>query len=147
MKLRLGKYMKPALLLAAALPLGLLGCVSSGYLQESIDSFKAESARVSLGQSEADVLAILQPTQSRLAPKFTKPTEEYMQDGKRRKIYFFRSRSFPDGLVTDDEFTPYIFEDGVLIGIGWTAIGGPKTQAQTRDREIDYHFHGRIYHY
>lgn len=126
----------------------LLGaCASGGYLQQSISAYNAQASRVSLGQSEEQVLKILQPTQSRLAPRFSKPAEEYMHDGKRRKIYFFRSRSFPDGLVTDDEFTPYVFEDGELIAIGWTAIGGPKTQAQARDRDYDYHFHGRIYHY
>ncbi|MBT8138294.1 MAG: DUF3192 domain-containing protein [Gammaproteobacteria bacterium] len=135
-----------ALLCMAA---ALAGCAASGFLQESIDAYHAQAGRISLGQSEEEVLRILQPTQSRLAANYRKPAEEYLQDGKRRKIYFFRSRSFPDGLVTDDEFTPYVFEDGSLIAIGWTAIGGPKTQAQTRDRDRDYdhYFHGRIYHY
>ncbi|MGB5325773.1 MAG: hypothetical protein WBN40_10170 [Pseudomonadales bacterium] len=125
----------------------LAACVSSGYLQESIDAYTSQAGRISLGQSEEEVLRILQPTQSRLATRFSKASEEYLQDGKRKKIHFFRSRSFPDGLVTDDEFTPYVFEDGVLVAIGWTAIGGPKTQAQSTDRDFDYHFHGRIYHY
>ena len=39
----------------------------------------------------------------------------------------------PDGLTTDDEFTPYIFNNGKLVGIGWHLIGGPKTQGQAAD--------------
>jgi hypothetical protein len=41
-----------------------------------------------------------------------------------------RSARQPDGLTTDDEFTPYIFNDGRLVGIGWQVLGGPKTQGQ-----------------
>ena len=41
-----------------------------------------------------------------------------------------RSSQQPDGLTTDDEFTPYIFTNGILTGIGWTVLGGPKTQGQ-----------------
>ena len=38
---------------------------------------------------------------------------------------------FPaDGLTTDDEFTPYIFNNGKLVGIGWQVLGGPKSQGQ-----------------
>ena len=37
-------------------------------------------------------------------------------------------------MTTDDEFTPYIFEDGKLIAIGWHILGGPKTKGRIPDR-------------
>ena len=117
------------------------GCASSGQISGAIAAYQAQAPRIELGQSMEQVLDILLPTQSSVATQFSKAPEEYIDNGKTKKIYFFRSRSFPDGLVTDDEFTPYVFEDGVLVAIGWTAIGGPKTQAQSRDNDYDYHHH------
>ena len=123
------------------------GCASSGQISGAIAAYQAQAPRIELGQSMEQVLDILLPTQSSVAMQFSKAPEEYIDNGKTKKIYFFRSRSFPDGLVTDDEFTPYVFEDGVLVAIGWTAIGGPKTQAQSRDNDYDYHFRGRVYYH
>ena len=125
----------------------LAGCATTGAVNSGIEAYHSQAPRVKLGQTMDKVLSILQPTQANIPAKFAKPAEEFVENGKTKKIYFFRSRSFPDGLVTDDEFTPYVFEDGVLVAIGWTAIGGPKTQAQSREQNYDYHFHGRIYHY
>lgn len=124
----------------------LAGCASNA-VNTAIQSYSSQASRIELGQSKEKVLGILLPTQAHLSASQSKSYEEFMQDGKKKEIYFFRSRSFRDGLVTDDEFTPYVFEDGVLVAIGWTAIGGPKTQAQTRDDYYNYHFHGRIHHY
>jgi len=36
----------------------------------------------------------------------------------------------PDGMKTDDEFTPYLFIDGRLVGVGWAIVGGPRTKGQ-----------------
>jgi len=47
------------------------------------------------------------------------------------EIYFMRSGRQPDGLRTDDEFTPYVFNDGKLVGVGWQVLGGAKSQGQT----------------
>ena len=128
--------------LAGALALG--GCAANS-IYDSIDAYESVKQQVALGQTKQEVLELLQPTQRGLDSRFAKPPETYMQDGKTREIYFFRSRSFNDGIVTDDEFTPYVFEDGALIAIGWTAIGGPKTQAQTRNNDPDIHVHGRYF--
>jgi hypothetical protein len=116
-------------------------------LGRAIDAYAQQIHKVELGQSKQTVLDLLTPTQSELRSTQAKPSEQYKEDGKLVEIFFFRSRSFPDGLVTDDEFTPYVFEDGILTAIGWTAIGGPKTQAQRRDDD-DHHFHTRtIFHF
>lgn len=54
------------------------------------------------------------------------------------EIFYMRTGRQADGITTDDEFTPYIFNDGKLAGIGWSLIGGPKSQGQaTSDTYIN----------
>ncbi len=126
----------------------LVACASSQSIRHAINSYDAEKQRISLGQSRQHVLDILEPTQAQLSSRQRKEPEQYMENGKRMDIHFYRSRSFADGLVTDDEFVPYVFADDVLVAIGWTAIGGPKTQAQPRQNEPDVYFHyGHHLHY
>ena len=132
------------LLLGLAALMG--ACAGPGTIGGAIKAYEAVAPQVKLGQSKAEVLALLQPTQAELSARNGKASETYMEGEVVKEVYFFRSRSFNDGLVTDDEFTPYVFEDGTLVAIGWTAIGGPKTQAQQRDND-DFHFHGRVFHY
>ena len=132
---------KKALVLTP-LALALAGCVTNG-IYSSIDAYERVRDSVELGQDKDDVLAVLLPGQRALEPRFAKAPEQYQRDGKHVEVYFLRSQSFNDGIVTDDEFTPYVFEDGVLVAIGWTAIGGPKTQAQAREKDPDIHIHGR----
>ena len=126
----------------------MASCASTFPVGQAIDAYRQQAAEVSLGQSKQAVLALLSPTQARLTYRQIKPPEQYYENEKLREIYFFRSRTFADGLVTDDEFTPYVFEEGKLIAIGWTAIGGPKTQAQQRDRDDFYHhYRGGVFFY
>ena len=134
--------------LAAVSIVGLLSaCASNQSIQMAIVAYEAQASNIQLGQSKTQVLAILSPTQASMPTRFGKPHEEYIEEDKLKEIYFFRSRSFADGLVTDDEFIPYVFEDGVLIAIGWTAIGGPKTQAQLRETDTHIYSRHRIFYY
>lgn len=130
-----------------AVALFTLAACASNTIYESIDAYDKVRGQIKLGQSKEEVLSVLEPAQRNLHPAYAKTAESYIEDEKTREIYFFRSRSFNDGIVTDDEFTPYVFDDGVLVAIGWTAIGGPKTQAQTRDTDRDLHIHGRYFYW
>jgi len=125
----------------------LLGCSATSSIHQAIRTYHQQEEKVALGQSKTEVLAVLQPTQDVLPPKQSKPREIYREGETLKEIYFFRSRSFDDGLVTDDEFTPYVFSDGVLVAIGWSAIGGPKTQAQTRRHDNYCYYHDSRMHY
>ena len=141
-------YLRSIKFLGAASVIFLLSaCASNQSISTAILAFEAQAGNVQLGQSKAEVLAMLSPTQASMPSRFGKPFEAYIEDDKLKEVYFFRSRSFADGLVTDDEFIPYVFEDGVLIAIGWTAIGGPKTQAQQRESELHIYRRHRIFYY
>ena len=105
-------------------------CGCSNTVGKAISQFHAARPQVQLGMDKGDVLRILEPTQEGLSLRQTRGSEQYTQDGVHVEIHFFRSHANYDKILTDDEFTPYIFHDGKLAAIGWTAIGGPKTQAQ-----------------
>lgn len=95
----------------------------------AINRYYAEAGRVQIGDSKERVLSVLGYTQDTLSPTQRKAPETYIKDGKTTEIYYFRTLAQGDSILTDDEFTPYVFEDGKLVAIGWAYMGGPKTQA------------------
>ncbi len=104
-----------------------------GSIRTAIDRHNDVSGQVDLGDTKEKVLSIILPTQEGLKvfPHHQKPPEKYMKDGVRVEIYFVRSGNNVDSLTTDDEFTPYVFNDDILVGVGWAILGGPSTQGQT----------------
>jgi len=99
-------------------------------INSAISKYETVADQVELGDSKEKVLSILQPTQEDLPKKYRKNPEKYIKNGVKVEIYYMRSARQPDGLKTDDEFIPYIFNDDELVGIGWQVLGGPKTQGQ-----------------
>ena len=95
-----------------------------------ISKYEDVADQVKLGDSKEEVLAILGPTQEGLPKRQRKNPEKYIKNGVNVEIYYMRAAFHDDWLVTDDEFVPYIFNDGKLVGIGWQMLGGPKTQGQ-----------------
>ena len=122
--------MKMRILCAAAAGVCLLltGCTSP--LRQGVDYYHQVAPDVQIGMSKNEALAILQPAAEMMPADEQRPPERFVDDqGRLNEIYFFRSRIFYDYMLTDDEFTPYVFRDGTLTAIGWEALGGPKTQA------------------
>lgn len=122
----------PRRLFILLMPLFLVACATQNSISASIDRYNDVADKIKLGQTKEEVLEILAPVQVGLSSQHLKPDEMFYQDNKLKEIVFIRSRLFNDGITTDDEFVPYVFEDGKLVAIGWTAIGGPKTQAQVK---------------
>jgi len=116
--------------LLTALLLPFCGCTNA--VNRTIESYHAAAPQIQLGMSKQDVLKILEPTQQTLPLSQRRGPEQYYQGDIHVEIVFFRSSVNYDNILTDDEFTPYVFHDGALYAIGWTAIGGPKTQAMPR---------------
>ncbi len=105
------------------------GCTTL-QISPAISSYQREAVKVRLGDSKEKVLEVLIPTQKTLTARERKPPESYKKENDTVEIYYFRSGWSSDGLTTDDEFTPYVFTNGVLTSIGWTALGGEKTHGQ-----------------
>lgn len=116
---------------AGLLALALVGCSSAAReVDQTISQYEAVRNQVQLGDDRDSVLALLEPTQSNLKSEWKRPPDSFLSDGSTVEVYYFRTSRQPDGLLTDDEFTPYIFQDGVLVGIGWAMLGGPKSHGQ-----------------
>lgn len=94
-------------------------------LDTAMAHFRQEVGKIRIGDSKDSVLSVLSPTQSRLRSEWQKPPQSYDEGGDLLDICYIRTNVVPDGSVTDDEFTPFIFRDGVLVSIGWRMIGGP----------------------
>ncbi len=114
----------------------LLTCIaisacSAGYrIDQATAQYDRVEDQVSLGDAKEKVLAILRPTQESVPRNSRKKADRYIKEGINVEIYYMRTGRQADGITTDDEFTPYIFNDGKLVGIGWGLIGGPKSQGQ-----------------
>jgi len=109
----------------------LVGCASPYQL--TVDDYVKVYPRISLGMPKEDVVKILTPSQKRLSSSEIKQSDMYKKNGVRVDIIYFRSGWNPDGLTTDDEFTPYIFNDEKLVAVGWQTLGGTKSQGQAKD--------------
>jgi len=109
----------------------LSGCGPGISIDNSIADYKKVSQKIELGDSKQNFLNIIYSSQSELSAGYSKEPEKYIKNDVKVEIYYMRSGRQPDGLSTDDEFTPYVFNDGILVGIGWAILGGPKTQGQT----------------
>jgi hypothetical protein len=107
----------------------LVGCVTTKW-EMTVNDYNEKAGLVDLGMTTAKVTEILKPTQYRLKNTEIKQPDRYLKDGVKVEIIYFRSGWQSDGLTTDDEFTPYIFNDGKLVAIGWATLGGPKSQGQ-----------------
>jgi hypothetical protein len=72
----------------------------------------------------------MDPIDVRIPKEYDRPPIRFSKDKHIIDILFVRSGRIPDGEGTDDEFTPYIFQDGRLAAIGWEQIGGMKRTSQ-----------------
>lgn len=68
----------------------LASCATTQSLSNAIHDFEVQSRNIQLGQTKAEVLALLTPTQAELPARFAKPHEQFMEDNKLTEIYFFR---------------------------------------------------------
>jgi hypothetical protein len=100
-------------------------------IDQSINVYFEAAKQIELGQPKEKVLSILEPTQSALHSRERKQPDKYIRDGAQVEIHYFRSARQPDGFTTDDEFTPYMFNEGRLVAIGWAALGGPFSNARS----------------
>ena len=108
----------------------LYGCETTGVsyqdVQYTISGSQQAQSQISLGDERYTVVNLLNARQSSLTPDWLRPADQYMKDGKTIYIHYQRTAHVNDGRNTDDEFTPYVFENNKLVAIGWAHLGGPK---------------------
>ena len=112
-----------------------IGCATTlTTWEQTVNNYALAAPKVELGMSKQEVTDILNPTQALLKNTELRHPDKYVKDGVNVEILYFRSGWVSDGLDTDDEFTPYIFNNGKLVAVGWMSIGGPKNTSSAVPR-------------
>lgn len=134
------------LIVSATAALLLTGC--SSPVRQGINYYHQVAPDVRIGMDKDEALSILAPSAEMMPANEQRPPERFTdQDGRLTEVYFFRSNTYYDDMLTDDEFTPYVFKDDKLSAIGWTALGGPKTQGLPYPRTTYHMGFGYGYHH
>ena len=110
----------------------LQGC---GTVDKAVKEYYDVQDEIRIGDTKEKVLSLLEPGQEKLSARNKKPPTRYTKDGHVYDIYYARTGRIPDSETTDDELTPHIFEDGILIAIGWDYLGGPERTSAEVARE------------
>lgn len=130
------RYLPIAYVTIACMLLAGCGLDAQFRIDGVITDYYRLAPQIHIGDSRERVTEILGPLQDRLGSTERKLSQAFQQDGKLVEILYFRTQRIPDGLTTDDEFTPYVFIDGKLHGIGWTALGIPITRVSYKNHAI-----------
>ena len=109
----------------ATVPIGL-----AGRIDGAIANYLEVADQIQIGDHKEEVLTLLLPSQHSVPVHSRRDKDSYTHADTLVEIYYMRSGRQPDGLTTDDEFTPYIFNDGILMGIGWKLLGGPGSRSE-----------------
>ena len=107
------------------LTLFLNGCAED-TMNANLYNYEKVAPSINLGDSKTKVLNTLMPLIADLPQNWKRPADQYMKDGSAMYIYYHRTGWVSDDRLTDDELTPFVFKDNMLVSIGWTALGGPK---------------------
>ena len=108
------RYLPIACVALACLLLSGCGLDAQFRIDEVITDYHRLAPQIHIGDSKERVTEIFGPLLGRLGSTERKPSQAFQQDGKLVEILYFRTQRIPDGLTTDDEFTPYIFIEGKL---------------------------------
>ena len=113
--------------------LSVAGCTPNPVTQQAVADYKSVASQISIGDSREHVLAILQTNQQAIPSHFKRRPERYLSYGEQVEIHFIRTRLDSGGSNSDDDFTPYVFKNDVLVSVGWTYVS--KTDFLDKARE------------
>ena len=113
--------------------LSVAGCTPNSVTQQAVADYKSVASQISIGDAREQVLAILQTNQQVIPSHFKRQPERYLSYGEQVEIHFIRTRLDSGGNKSDDDFTPYVFKNDVLVSVGWTYVS--KTDFLDKARE------------
>jgi hypothetical protein len=130
LQLKRHKFGIVALVVAA---LSVAGCAPNQVSQKAVADYKSVASQISIGDARDYVLAILQTNQQVIPSYFKRQPERYLSYGEQVEIHFVRTGLSSGGSNNDDDFTPYVFKNDVLVSVGWTYVS--KTNFLDKARE------------
>ena len=109
----------------------LSGCASNNSRKHSAAPRAYDDAvkNIYLGMEKRDFDNVMRPVNEKTTDNAKRRSEAYQRNGMVYEIVYIRSGWVSDGALTDDEYTPYLFQDSSLIGYGWAAVGSKKTDS------------------
>ena len=113
--------------------LSVAGCAPNPVTQQAVADYKSVASQISIGDAREHVLAILQTNQQAIPLHFKRRPERYLSYGEQVEIHFVRTGLSSGGSNNDDDFTPYVFKNDVLVSVGWTYVS--KTEFLDKARE------------
>ena len=112
---------------------GLFGCAPNMVTMKAVEDYEKAYSKISIGDARGHVLAILDTSQQVIPLRFKKRSERYLSYGEQVEIHFVRT-GLESGISNhDDDYTPYVFKNDVLVSIGWTYVS--KTEFLNKSRE------------
>lgn len=93
------------------------GCGAVDYGQQCMELNNKNMLKISLGMSINQVSDVMGTT---TIGDISNPykVELYTQDNQEIKVlYYYTQRKVADGIISDDELTPFIFKNGLLVGM------------------------------
>ena len=121
------------LVLLVAVIGALIGCAPNSVTQNAVSKYKSVTSQISIGDQRDYVVAILQKNQQGIPAHFKRSPERYLSYGDQVEIHFVRTGLDSGGSNYDDDFTPYVFKNDVLVSVGWTYVS--KTEFLDKARE------------
>ncbi len=128
LKRRMLRYL---LLLTAGM--SLIGCAPSLVTQQAVADYQTVAPKVSIGDAKDHVLSTLQTSQDMIPAHFKKRPERYLSYGVPVEIHFIRTDLASGMANADEDFTPYLFKNDVLVSVGWRYVS--KTEFLEKARE------------
>ena len=112
---------------------GLFGCAPNTVTMKAVEDYEKSLLKISIGDARGHVLAILDTSQQVIPLRFKKRPERYLSYGEQVEIHFVRT-GLESGISNhDDDYTPYVFKNDVLVSVGWTYVS--KTEFLNKSRE------------
>ena len=112
---------------------GLFGGAPKTVTKQAVEDYEKAYSKISIGDARAHVLTILDTSQQVVPLRFKRRPERYLSYGERVEIHFVRT-GLESGISNhDDDYTPYVFKNDVLVSIGWTYVS--KTEFLNKSRE------------
>lgn len=105
--------------------------------QAYLAQYRNVSQQIAVGDTKARVLQLLTPLRTYPSVELMRAPEKYTAaNGAAVEVYFPRTAHIPDNRFTDDEVTPHIFVNDVLFSVGWSMLGGAKTEGKMPQQNV-----------
>ena len=110
------------LMVVVAACVSVVGCAPTAVTQQAVTDYQMVASQISIGDAKEYVLSALQTSQQAIPAQFKRPSEQYLSYGEQVEIHFVRTALTSGVENADDDFTPYVFKNDVLVSVGWTYV-------------------------